>query len=341
MLKNTIIYNIDKIENMQKNQQNNFLGFTLIELLVVIVIIGILATMATVALNSAKQKTRDTKRISDIKQIQTALEVYYNDHGKYPASITFGSPLTSDDAVITYLNTIPSNPSPRNDGLCPGTNYTYSSDGTTYTITYCLGGNVAHIESGGCQATPAQICQHVAACACDDVTIACCSSCAVGSQCGGGILFNNNFNGYQLISYNFSNLTRPWKTAETYANLEGATSTTDGLANSDLLDGSDFAAAQYCLDKTDNGFNDWYLPARDELCNLFRNSNLCTYNWPCAPGCEHDSILNGALNNIQYWTSTEIDDIEDNKAYAIYTGTQTYTQTPKFDSLRTWCIRRQ
>ena len=52
-------------------------GFTLIELLVVIAIIGLLSTLAVVALGSARLKARDAKRVSDLKQIQTALELYY------------------------------------------------------------------------------------------------------------------------------------------------------------------------------------------------------------------------------------------------------------------------
>jgi len=61
------------------------LGFTLIELLVVIAIIGLLSTLAVVALNNARQKSRDARRVSDIKQVQTALELYYNDEGGYPS----------------------------------------------------------------------------------------------------------------------------------------------------------------------------------------------------------------------------------------------------------------
>ena len=54
-------------------------GFTLIELLVVIAIIGILASIVLASLNSARQKSRDARRIADIKQIQLALELYFED----------------------------------------------------------------------------------------------------------------------------------------------------------------------------------------------------------------------------------------------------------------------
>jgi len=59
-------------------------GFTLIELLVVIAIIGLLATIVLVNLNTARAKARDTKRITDLKQIQLAVEMYYDDNGSYP-----------------------------------------------------------------------------------------------------------------------------------------------------------------------------------------------------------------------------------------------------------------
>ena len=50
-------------------------GFTLIELLVVIAIIGVLSTMAVVSLNSARGKARDARRVSDVKQLSTLLEM--------------------------------------------------------------------------------------------------------------------------------------------------------------------------------------------------------------------------------------------------------------------------
>ena len=59
-------------------------GFTLLELLVVIAIIGLLSTFAVVALENAKKEGRDARRIADFKQIQKALQLYYDDHGQYP-----------------------------------------------------------------------------------------------------------------------------------------------------------------------------------------------------------------------------------------------------------------
>jgi len=58
-------------------------GFTLIELLVVVAIIGVLATMVLGAVGKARASARDAKRISDIRQIERALEMNYTDFGSY------------------------------------------------------------------------------------------------------------------------------------------------------------------------------------------------------------------------------------------------------------------
>ena len=79
-------------KKMNKNKfSNNNKGFTLIELLVVIAIIGLLASIVLVNVNKARSKARDAKRIVEIKQIQTALDLYYSEHGSYPISGNCGA----------------------------------------------------------------------------------------------------------------------------------------------------------------------------------------------------------------------------------------------------------
>lgn len=59
-------------------------GFTIVELLIVIVIIGILAAITIVAYNGIQAKARDSGRITKVKNIAKAIELYYVDNGKYP-----------------------------------------------------------------------------------------------------------------------------------------------------------------------------------------------------------------------------------------------------------------
>jgi len=65
-------------------------GFTLIELMVVISIIGVLSTIVVSTTSAARAKARDSKRISEIKQIQLGLELYINTHGTLPVPYDYG-----------------------------------------------------------------------------------------------------------------------------------------------------------------------------------------------------------------------------------------------------------
>ena len=125
-----------------KNQS----GFTLIELLVVIAIIGLLASIVLLALNGARAKSRDAKRIADVRQIASALELFYNDFNSYPTTpITTQANATAAYITPNYIGIWPSSPTPA-DGSCnnsatyPGNTYSYNPGATTYTLTFCLGG---------------------------------------------------------------------------------------------------------------------------------------------------------------------------------------------------------
>lgn len=164
-------------------------GFTLIELLVVIAIIGLLSTLAVVSLNNARQRSRDAKRLSDVKQLQTALELFYSENGSYPLSdsANAGKLLTTDDGndggtgtvFSSLLATVPTAPAPA-DGTCTTTTNAYvykaqNSDATpaecndatattgdigkckSYQIDFCIGKDTQGILAGQHSATPAGI----------------------------------------------------------------------------------------------------------------------------------------------------------------------------------------
>lgn len=94
-----------------------------------IAILGVLVTIGLVSFASAQARGRDTERKSDLKQIATALELYYSDYGKYPTSIggeiggcpsttpvacvwgASGSSSQFTDGKTVYFKAIPKDPS--------------------------------------------------------------------------------------------------------------------------------------------------------------------------------------------------------------------------------------
>lgn len=99
-------------------------GFTLIELLVVIAIIGILSAVVLTSLNSARQKARDARRISDIKQIQLALELSYDTQGSYPSAVDITNIVDPG-----YMAAVPNDPT---DNSAYG--YVQISSGASYVL---------------------------------------------------------------------------------------------------------------------------------------------------------------------------------------------------------------
>lgn len=165
-------------------------GFTLIELLVVIAIIAILSTVVMAGLNSARAKSRDAKRISDIKSMQKSLDLYLDTCGNYPLiGVGVYEVIGSGTGLLTatfdgtcgggagetfgdFMAVLPVNPAPN------GTDFTYCStadgaalapascstdptdpanSGASYIMTFTLEGDTGSLSAGLRTATPSGI----------------------------------------------------------------------------------------------------------------------------------------------------------------------------------------
>lgn len=148
-----IVHSVRKktINHQPLTINRNSTGFTLIELLVVISIIAILMAVATVSYTNAQQKGRDNRRKTDLKAVQQAVEIYFNQNGKYPSTggtgqiqcnVTgdtgnrnWGSEFycdptgTPDPPKITYMNPLPKDPTNN-----PAYYYDSSSPNSSYKL---------------------------------------------------------------------------------------------------------------------------------------------------------------------------------------------------------------
>ena len=136
---------------MKRNRK----GFTLIELLVVIAIIGILATIVMVSLNTARQKARDSRRISDARQVQVAAPMDYDANTTYPATLAV--------MVPTYLGGTPTDPG--------STAYVYDSTGCTPAASYVFRATLESTNTALNSDLDGTVCTDTA---CDDATFQYC-----------------------------------------------------------------------------------------------------------------------------------------------------------------------
>src|SRR3989339_1714727 len=103
-------------------------GFSLIELLVSITIVSLLMAAAFAVLRPQDYfaRARNSRRISDLKVIQTAMEQFYANNNAYPTTASVplaGTAWTS--GPVTYLRTVPKDPN-------GGGNYCYATTSAGY-----------------------------------------------------------------------------------------------------------------------------------------------------------------------------------------------------------------
>ncbi len=112
------------MHSSDRHTASHNLGFTLIELLVVVAIIGLLLSTIMLSLSHARMKARDTKRLSDIRQVKTGMDLYFNSGNGFPESTVWvpGQVLQCSGTVIMRI---------ANDPSAPLYQYTYTAGGSS------------------------------------------------------------------------------------------------------------------------------------------------------------------------------------------------------------------
>jgi len=144
------------IKSFTKGGRNG--AFTLIELLVVVSIIGLLASIVVVSMGGIRQSGRDARGISDIKQIQTAVELTYDfSTDAYVNLPENWTDITNDPVVWAHITEIQKSVSPiptgtgsRNYKWCDGGAGTGLRDVNTYKLGYDLEADKAGDATGDC-----------------------------------------------------------------------------------------------------------------------------------------------------------------------------------------------
>jgi prepilin-type N-terminal cleavage/methylation domain-containing protein len=126
----------------------NYTGFTLVEVIVVVSIIAILSTVAFVGIQESQRQGRDAERQSDLRNLQSALELYKLEYGRYPAGCratgewsgqlgtAFACPLGSGQYIVglapEFIPVLPIDP--RLNGVSSGYVYSVDAEGNVYKL---------------------------------------------------------------------------------------------------------------------------------------------------------------------------------------------------------------
>lgn len=101
-------------------------GFTLVELLVVVAIIGLLLSIISIGYTTQRRSARDARRISDLKQVKSGMDVFFQDASGYPDESEWVAGTTLNCSSNNIL-LIP------NDPGFPVYDYTYAVTGGSLT----------------------------------------------------------------------------------------------------------------------------------------------------------------------------------------------------------------
>lgn len=103
-------------------------GFTLVELLVVIAIMVVMTAIVVSNFTKPRAQARDSQRMSDLGQLQLAINLYYDRCSQYPAALDFTTSSCTDSLgtvikLSTFIGKIPVPPS-------GAVSYDYATDAT-------------------------------------------------------------------------------------------------------------------------------------------------------------------------------------------------------------------
>jgi len=112
-------------------------GFTLIEILVVLAIIALLISVIVVSTGPQREKAKDAKRQTDIREIMNVMGMCYSDDGQYPDITVDASSIVTNTSIASSVKTYLS-PFPKDSD---GANYYGKANAVTPPATrqqYCI-----------------------------------------------------------------------------------------------------------------------------------------------------------------------------------------------------------